>query len=42
MVASQIQLTARMIDSSGIPQEEQAHDPYPDGSSGLHSIEVKL
>ncbi len=42
MVASQIQLTARMIDSSGVPQEEQAHDPYPDGSSGLHTIEVKL
>ena len=42
MVASQIRLTARMIDGSGIPQEEQPHDPYPDGSSGLHSIEVKL
>jgi DMSO/TMAO reductase YedYZ molybdopterin-dependent catalytic subunit len=40
--AAQIRLTARMIDTFGIPQEEQAHDPYPGGSSGLHTIKVNL
>lgn len=42
IVAQEFRLTARMIDGSGIPQEEQANDPYPNGSSGLHTVEVKL
>jgi DMSO/TMAO reductase YedYZ molybdopterin-dependent catalytic subunit len=38
----QFHLTARMIDGFGIPQEEQQQNPYPHGSSGLHTIEVKF
>jgi hypothetical protein len=40
--AQQFHLTARMIDGFGIPQEEQQQNPYPLGSSGLHTIEVKF
>ncbi len=39
--SQQFHVTARMIDAAGVPQDKQAHDPYPNGSSGLHTIEVK-
>jgi len=38
----QFQITARMIDDAGIAQDEHAQGPYPNGSSGLHTIQVKL
>lgn len=36
----QFHVTARMIDAAGQPQEQQAHDPYPSGSSGWHTIAI--
>ncbi len=39
--AADFHLTAHMIDADGMPQDEQAQPVYPNGSSGLHTIEVK-
>ncbi len=38
---AQFHLTARMIDASSVPQDSQAQQVYPGGSSGLHTIEVQ-
>lgn len=32
------QLTTRMIDADGVPQDEQARPAYPNGSSGLRPV----
>lgn len=39
--ARQFHVTARMIDAAGLPQDGQVQPTYPNGSSGLHTIEVK-
>ncbi len=41
VTAQRFQVTARMIDAAGIPQDAQAQPVYPNGSSGLHTIEVR-
>ena len=41
ITARQFHLTARMVDASGVPQDEQGQPVYPGGSSGLQTIEVK-
>ena len=39
--AQQFAVTARMIDAAGMPQDGQAQPVYPNGASGLHTIEVR-
>ena len=41
VTAQQFHLTVRMIDAAGMPQDAQDQPTYPNGSSGLHTIEVK-
>ncbi len=38
----QVQLTARMIDASGMPQDATPQGPYPSGSSGLQTLQITL
>jgi hypothetical protein len=39
--ARSFRLTARMLDASGMAQDERAQPVYPGGASGLSTIEVQ-
>ncbi|MGV8850728.1 MAG: molybdopterin-dependent oxidoreductase [Propionibacteriaceae bacterium] len=36
------ELQARVVDAAGKPQDEALANPFPDGSSGLHTIKVSV
>ncbi|MBF6589876.1 MAG: molybdopterin-dependent oxidoreductase [Ktedonobacterales bacterium] len=42
LAPGQHQLTARVIDGGGIPQDAASTNIYPDGSTGLHTVTVMV